>query len=114
MKTRRETDSMGAIEVPADRYYGAQTARSLLHFDIGDDTKPRELIRALGVLKKACALVSYSHRSRFCFSLVPSRPLPLKKCFQFGKIIVDLLIPCQCLLLPYPIPCKSKTKLFGA
>ena len=58
MKTRPETDSMGAIDVPADRYYGAQTARSLVHFDIGDDTKPRELIRALGVLKKACALVN--------------------------------------------------------
>jgi len=49
---------MGAIEVPADRYYGAQTARSLIHFDIGNDTKPPELIRALGVLKKACALVN--------------------------------------------------------
>ncbi len=58
MKIRQESDSMGAIEVPSDRYYGAQTARSLLHFDIGDDTKPRELIRALGVLKKACALVN--------------------------------------------------------
>jgi fumarate hydratase class II len=58
MMTRRETDTMGAIEVPSDRYYGAQTARSLVHFDIGDDTKPRELIRALGVLKKACALVN--------------------------------------------------------
>jgi fumarate hydratase class II len=58
MKTRSETDSIGAIDVPADRYYGAQTARSLVHFDIGDDTKPRELVRALGVLKKACALVN--------------------------------------------------------
>lgn len=58
MKTRNETDSMGAIEVPADRYYGAQTARSLIHFDIGDNTKPRELVRALGILKKACALVN--------------------------------------------------------
>ncbi len=58
MKTRTETDSMGAIDVPADRYYGAQTARSLVHFAIGNDTKPRELIRALGVLKKACALVN--------------------------------------------------------
>jgi fumarate hydratase class II len=58
MKTRQETDTMGAIEVPADRYYGAQTARSLIHFDIGDDTKPRELVRALGVLKKACAFVN--------------------------------------------------------
>jgi len=49
---------MGKIEVPADRYYGAQTARSLIHFDIGDDTMPPELIRAFGVLKKAAALVN--------------------------------------------------------
>ncbi len=56
--TRSETDSMGAIEVPADRYYGAQTARSLIHFDIGDDIMPRELIRAFGILKKAAAKVN--------------------------------------------------------
>ena len=58
MKTRTETDSMGAIEVPADRYYGAQTARSIIHFDIGRDVMPRELIRALGILKQAAALVN--------------------------------------------------------
>jgi fumarate hydratase class II len=57
-KTRIESDSMGEIEVPADRYYGAQTARSLIHFAIGEDRMPRELIRALGVLKKAAALVN--------------------------------------------------------
>jgi fumarate hydratase, class II len=56
--TRTETDSMGAIQVPNDRYYGAQTARSLIHFDIGRDTMPPELIRAFGVLKKAAALVN--------------------------------------------------------
>ncbi|KAB2638176.1 MAG: class II fumarate hydratase, partial [Verrucomicrobia bacterium] len=55
---RLETDSMGAIPVPHDRYYGAQTARSLIHFDIGNDTKPPELIKALGELKKACALAN--------------------------------------------------------
>jgi fumarate hydratase class II len=49
---------MGAIEVPADRYYGAQTARSLIHFNIGRDTMPPELIRAFGILKKAAALVN--------------------------------------------------------
>jgi fumarate hydratase class II len=49
---------MGPIEVPADRYYGAQTARSLIHFAIGHDTMPRELIRAFGVLKKAAAEVN--------------------------------------------------------
>jgi fumarate hydratase class II len=55
---RSETDSMGAIPVPHDRYYGAQTARSLIHFNIGNDTKPPELIKALGQLKKACALAN--------------------------------------------------------
>ncbi len=56
--TRTEADSMGKIEVPVDRYYGAQTARSLIHFDIGKDTMPPELIRAFGILKKAAALVN--------------------------------------------------------
>jgi len=56
--TRVESDSMGEIEVRADRYWGAQTERSLLHFAIGDDVMPREMIRALGILKKACALVN--------------------------------------------------------
>ena len=57
-KTRVESDSMGTIEVPADVYWGAQTARSLVHFNIGRDTMPPELIRAFGVLKKAAALVN--------------------------------------------------------
>jgi fumarate hydratase, class II len=55
---RTETDSMGKMEVPVDRYYGAQTARSLVHFAIGKDTMPPELIRAFGILKKAAALVN--------------------------------------------------------
>ena len=57
-RTRIESDSMGQIEVPANVYWGAQTQRSLLHFNIGRDTMPPELIRAFGVLKKACALVN--------------------------------------------------------
>src|SRR6266403_3689984 len=56
--TRTESDSMGKMEVPADRYYGAQTARSLVHFAIGKDTMPPELIRAFGILKKSAALVN--------------------------------------------------------
>src|SRR3954454_14676722 len=56
--TRIETDSMGEVHVEADKYWGAQTERSLLHFNIGFDTMPRELIRALGILKKAAALVN--------------------------------------------------------
>ena len=55
---RTESDSMGKIDVPMDRYYGAQTARSLIHFAIGKDTMPPELIRAFGILKKAAALVN--------------------------------------------------------
>ena len=56
--TRVESDSMGEIEVPADKYWGAQTQRSLIHFNIGDDRMPREMIRALGTLKKAASLVN--------------------------------------------------------
>src|SRR5450631_809915 len=61
--TRIESDSMGKIAVPADRYYGAQSARSLIHFDIGEgiaarDVMPREIIRAMAILKKAAALVN--------------------------------------------------------
>jgi fumarate hydratase class II len=58
LKTRTESDSMGPIEVPADRYWGAQTQRSLIHFDIGHDTMPPELIKAFAQLKKACAMVN--------------------------------------------------------
>ena len=56
---RIESDSMGEIEVPADVYWGAQTQRSLIHFNIGFDVMPREVIRALGILKKAAAIVNY-------------------------------------------------------
>jgi len=55
MKARVEVDTMGEVEVPVDRYWGAQTARSLANFRIGDERMPRELIRALGVLKLAAA-----------------------------------------------------------
>lgn len=57
---RIEQDSMGSIEVPSDRYWGAQTQRSLHHFAIGHDTMPPEVIWALGVLKKAAALTNSS------------------------------------------------------
>ncbi|MFH2056832.1 MAG: class II fumarate hydratase, partial [bacterium] len=58
MDYRTETDTMGEIKVPADKYYGAQTARSLMNFKIGGERFPRELIRALGILKKAAALTN--------------------------------------------------------
>jgi fumarate hydratase class II len=56
--TRTETDSMGAIEVPADRYWGAQTQRSLVHFSIGDDRMPKAVYHAYGHVKKAAAVVN--------------------------------------------------------
>jgi fumarate hydratase class II len=59
--TRTETDSMGAVEVPADRYWGAQTQRSLHHFSIGDpdaERMPRDIVHAMGLLKQACAQVN--------------------------------------------------------
>jgi fumarate hydratase, class II len=61
---RSESDSMGKIDVPSDKYYGAQTARSLVHFDIGEkewprDVMPRQVVKAMAVLKKAAALVNH-------------------------------------------------------
>jgi fumarate hydratase class II len=58
MKYRIERDTMGEMKVPSDRYYGCQTARSLVHFKIGAERMPRELIRAMGTLKKAAALTN--------------------------------------------------------
>ena len=55
---RIESDSMGAIEVPAERYWGAQTQRSLAHFAIGDDRMPAAVYHAFGYVKKAAALVN--------------------------------------------------------
>jgi fumarate hydratase, class II len=56
--TRQETDSMGAIEVPADKYWGAQTQRSLIHFSIGTDRMPKSVYHAYGYVKKAAARVN--------------------------------------------------------
>lgn len=60
MGKRIEVDSMGNIEVPNEVYWGAQSARSLIHFNIGIERMPRELIRALGILKKAAAHTNFS------------------------------------------------------
>ncbi|MES2199253.1 MAG: class II fumarate hydratase [Chlamydiota bacterium] len=55
---REEVDSMGSMQVPFDSYYGAQTARSLIHFSIGEDKLPRAMIRALGLIKKSAARIN--------------------------------------------------------
>ena len=61
--TRREFDSLGNVEVPADRYWGAQTQRSLEHFNIGNDRMPKEVYHAYGYVKKAAAVVN-THAGR--------------------------------------------------
>jgi fumarate hydratase, class II len=61
--TRIETDSMGEIAVESDKYWGAQTERSLHHFNIGFDVMPREMVRALGILKKAAAMTNHELKS---------------------------------------------------
>ena len=55
---RVESDTMGELEVPADRYYGCHTARSMMNFDIGNDKMPRAMIRAFGILKQAAAEIN--------------------------------------------------------
>ena len=58
--TRTESDTMGEVEVMADRYYGAQTARSMINFDIGEENMPKPVIRAFGILKQAAARTNFS------------------------------------------------------
>ncbi|MDA4111174.1 MAG: class II fumarate hydratase [Thaumarchaeota archaeon] len=59
---RREIDSLGVVEVPADKLWGAQTQRSLEHFDIGNDLMPREMITAYAILKKAAAIANHTSK----------------------------------------------------
>src|SRR6201989_668957 len=58
-KIRKETDSLGEVDVPADKLWGAQTQRSLEHFSIGQDLIPREMIPAYATLKKAAAIANH-------------------------------------------------------
>src|SRR6202162_6369566 len=59
---RKETDSLGAVEVPADKLWGAQTQRSLEHFSIGKDLMPREMIASYAILKKAAATANHASK----------------------------------------------------
>lgn len=60
--TRKETDSLGEVEVPADKLWGAQTQRSLEHFSIGKDLIPREMILSYAILKKAAATANFADK----------------------------------------------------
>lgn len=79
--TRKETDSLGEVEVPADHYWGAQTQRSLIHFSIGDDHMPKEVYHAYGYVKKAAAVVN-----------ADARRLPRWKADLIGRV-ADEVIP---------------------
>jgi fumarate hydratase class II len=61
-QTRKESDSLGVVEVPADKLWGAQTQRSLEHFSIGRDLIPREMIAAYAILKKAAAIANHASK----------------------------------------------------
>jgi len=89
IRTRTESDSMGKIDVPADRYYGAQTARSLIHFAIGKDVMPPELIRAFASSKKPPRLsiwISASSRTKNA----PSSPAPPMKSSKANSTATSL------------------------
>jgi fumarate hydratase class II len=62
VEMRKETDSLGVVEVPADKLWGAQTQRSLEHFSIGKDLIPREMITSYAVLKKAAAIANHASK----------------------------------------------------
>ncbi len=89
MSYRLESDSMGKIRVPADRYYGAQTARSLVHFAVGTDTMPRPVIRAFGTLKKAAALVNHDLG---LFKAKPTDKFPVEQKVQLISAAADEVI----------------------
>jgi fumarate hydratase class II len=62
VEMRKETDSLGVVEVPADKLWGAQTQRSLKHFSIGKDLIPREMITSYAILKKAAAIANHASK----------------------------------------------------
>ena len=62
VEMRKETDSLGVVEVPANKLWGAQTQRSLEHFSIGTDLIPREMIAAYAILKKAAAAANHADK----------------------------------------------------
>src|SRR5258708_6775679 len=79
MNDRIETDSMGEIKVPADKYWGAQTQRSLENFKIGGDKFPKELISALGILNKAAAMTNKEMSKSGRTHLMDATPLTLEQ-----------------------------------
>ena len=94
---RIEKDTMGEVKVPSDRYYGAQTARSLVNFDIGDDKMPRAMIRAFGILKQSADKVNMelNQLDSNVAKLIVEVPQILLMCL-FQKIYLDFLKAAHC------------------
>ena len=93
---RRETDSLGVVDVPADKLWGAQTQRSLEHFSIGKDLIPREMITAYAVLKKAAAAANHASKrlGDQQYELIYERPRRLmtrKKQFERTAVTINPL-----------------------
>ena len=87
MSDRIESDSLGDVKVPSDKYYGAQTQRSFENFKIGNEKFPREFIRAYGILKKSAAIVNNK------FGKLPDDILsPIKKAADEGSPGIFILI----------------------
>jgi fumarate hydratase, class II len=80
MKIRIEKDTMGTVEVPSDKYWGAQTQRSINNFKIGNDKMPKEIISAFAILKKAAALTNFE-----------LNVLPKEKCDLIAKACDEIL-----------------------
>ena len=89
MEYRIEHDSMGEVQVPADRYWGAQTQRSFQNFPIGTEKIPMEVIRAFAILKKAAAIAN-NRLGKLMRSALPSFPRPVTKYWQVNWMITSL------------------------
>ena len=86
-ETRTESDSFGPLEVPADKYWGAQTQRSIMNFPIGWERQPVAVVRALGVIKKACAQANKENGKLF---VTVSPGIPLKKGMRVDISVLGL------------------------
>ena len=75
---RKESDSFGALDIPGDKYYGAQTARSIINFPIGGETMPLPLVHALGIIKQAAARVNKEQGNSHRIWLTPSIGQPAR------------------------------------